>query len=111
MKDLTPNMRDSERNQQGRVSAPWPPAGFSKKEARILRFYRQDRERRFIGRTRIEAFGFLRAFFKWLLAKRINLLSVRTDDILAYQAALYGARKKDGKPYAQATHSAHLHAI
>lgn len=92
-------------------SAPWPPPGFSKKEARILRFYRQDRERRFVGRTRTEAFGFLRAFFKWLLAKHINLLSVRTDDILAYQGALYAARKKDGKPYAQATHSAHLHAI
>ena len=94
-----------------KAPAPWPPQGLSQKAARALRLYREERERRFAGRTRIEAFGFLRAFIRWLEARQLDLLDVRPDDIVAYQSAFYAGRKKDGKPYAAATHSTHLHAI
>ena len=41
----------------------------------------------------------MRAFVGWLVARGIELASVRTSDLLAHQAELAQARKKDGKPY------------
>ncbi len=94
-----------------RAAGPWPPEGLSRKASRALRLYGEDRERRFVGRTRLGVLGFLRAFLRWLDSRQIDPLDVRVDDVLAYQGALYAARKRDGKPYAAETHSAHLHAI
>src|SRR5438309_10459556 len=78
-------------NQQGSVSA---------RTKRLVRLYGDDLEVRFAERTACEYLALVRSFLAWLDARGIDLVAVRTDDLLAYQSGLYAARKKGGRPYA-----------
>jgi len=89
--DLTPNPPLRHENQQGSVSA---------RTKRLVRLYCDDLEVRFAERTAHEYMALVRSFLAWLDAHGIDLVGVRTDDLLAYQSDLYAARKKDGRPYA-----------
>jgi len=97
--DLTPNPPPRHENQQGSVSA---------RTKRLVRLYGDDLEVRFAERTAREYLALVRAFLAWLDAHGIDLVAVRTDDLLAYQSDLYAARKKDGRPYAVASQAQHL---
>jgi len=81
-------------NQQGSVSA---------RTKRLVRLYGDDLEARFAERTAREYMALVRSFLLWLDSRGIDLVAVRTDDLLAYQSGLYAARKKDGRPYAVST--------
>ena len=41
----------------------------------------------------------VRVLLTWLTDRHLELVNVRSDDLLAYQAALLSARKQDGTPY------------
>lgn len=73
-----------------------------------MRLYGEDLEVRFAERTAREYLATVRNFLAWLDARGIDLVSVRTDDLLAYQSDLYAARKKDGRPYAVASQAQYL---
>jgi integrase/recombinase XerD len=53
----------------------------------------------------------IHVFLAWLEARGLDLHEVRTEDLMAYQADLYAARKKDGKPYAASSHHGRLIAL
>jgi integrase/recombinase XerD len=89
-------------SQQGSVSA---------RTERLLQLYREDLEVRFAERTAHEYMASVRSFLAWLDAHGIDLVSVRTDDLLAYQSGLYAARKKDGRPYALASQAQYLTVV
>jgi integrase/recombinase XerD len=86
-------------NQQGSLSP---------RTRRLVRLYGEDLEARFAERTAREYLAVVRSFLAWLDARGIDLVSVRTDDLLAYQSDLYAARKKDGRPYAVASQAQYL---
>lgn len=91
------------------------PAGevqpLSKKTARLLKLYTQDLEVRFAERTAPEYLAASRAFLAWLNARGVDLVEARPDDLLAYQSALYAARRRDGRPYAVTTQADRLIAV
>jgi integrase/recombinase XerD len=101
-KAMTSKPRNREQNQRGRVSA---------KTARLLALYEDDLHLRFAERTGEGYLGCLKVFFAWLASKEIELPQVRTDDVEAYLQHLYALRKKDGRPFAIGTQTAHLTAI
>jgi integrase/recombinase XerD len=80
----------------------------SARTKRLVRLYREDVEVRFAERTAKEYVRMVHSFLAWLEARGVELSEARTDDLLAYQGALYGARKKDGRPYAAASQAQHL---
>lgn len=97
--ELTPNPPPRHENQQGSVSA---------RTKRLVRLYGDDLEVRFAERTAREYMALARSFLLWLDARGIDLVAVRTDDLLAYQSDRYAARKKDGRPYAVSSQAQYL---
>jgi len=88
---MTQNMRNRGGTQQGSLST---------KVARLLAQYEEDASLRYGFHTLRGYVQHVRAFVvEWLAARGIDLASVRTTDLLAHQAELAQARKKDGKPY------------
>jgi integrase/recombinase XerD len=75
----------------------------SARTKRLVSLYRDDLEVRFAERTAREYMSLVLSFLAWLDGRGIELVAVRTDDLLAYQSDLYAARKKDGRPYAVST--------
>jgi integrase/recombinase XerD len=71
----------------------------SAKTDKLLVQYAEDASLRFGLHTLRGYLHHVRAFLAWLLERGIELVSVRTSDLLAHQAELAQARKKDGKPY------------
>jgi integrase/recombinase XerD len=94
LRGMTPKSPPRHENQQGSVSA---------RTKRLVRLYGDDLEARFVERTASGYIALVRSFLAWLDERGIDLVSVRTDDLLAYQSHLYAARKKDGRPYAVAS--------
>ena len=74
-------------------------ARFSKKTARLRQLYEDEISARYGARTVEGYLAHVDAFLAWLLKSGLDLLGVRTDDLLEYQSALVLARKKDGNPY------------
>lgn len=69
------------------------------KTARLLKLYEDDLDVRYGERTAPEYLAHVRSFLAWLEARGLDLVDVRTDDLLAYQNDLHAARKRDGKLY------------
>lgn len=90
VKEITPNPRRCEQNQRGSVSA---------KTRRLLKLYQDDIRVRYYERTVEGYLAHVQAFLVWLLPRGVDLVGVRTDDLLSYQSALVSARKRDGSPY------------
>lgn len=98
-KGIGPNPPTCHENQGGRVSA---------KTRRLLKLYAEDIEVRFTERSATQYLATVRRFLGWLERRGIDLVEVRTDDLLAFQSDLYAARKSDGSPYAVASQSYYL---
>jgi integrase/recombinase XerD len=90
LKELTPNPPPRHGNHGATLSA---------KTGRLIEQYEEDASLRFSSHTLRGYLFHVRAFTAWLAARGIELSSVRTSDLLAHQAELAQARKKDGKPY------------
>lgn len=99
---MTANMRKREESQRGIVSA---------KTKRLLTLYAEDLGVRYGERTAAGYRGQVRAFLGWLQERGIELSEVRTEDLHAYETALYAARKPDGKPYSMGAQANRLVAI
>lgn len=92
-------------------STPLHRARAFAKAASLLKLFEDQLYVRFALRT---ASGYMRAvgaYLAWLADRGILLVDARTDDILAYQADLLAARKKDGRPYSTADRIHRLSAI
>lgn len=99
---MSPNPPLRHRSHGGTVSA---------KTRRLLQLYAQDLEVRFTERSAVQYLAIVRSFLAWLQCRGIDLVEVRTDDLLAYQTDLYAARKPDGTPYAISSQSSALIVI
>jgi len=95
-------MRDSEQNQQGSVS---------RKTARLIRLYEEDLQVRYGDRTSAGYRCHVRAFLAWLVARKLDLLEVRTEDLHIYEQDLNAERKPDGKPYSIGAQANRLTAV
>jgi integrase/recombinase XerD len=78
---------------------------------RVLRLYEEDLRVRYGELTVKSYLGHVRAWLSWLEARGLGLLDVRSDDLLAYQSALYGLKKRDGRPYSTGFHTNRLKAL
>jgi integrase/recombinase XerD len=78
---------------------PTQQGSLSAKVTRLLKEYEEDASLRYGYHTLRGYLQHVRGFIEWLVARGIELASVRTSDLLAHQAELAQARKKDGKPY------------
>lgn len=92
-------------NQQGSVS------GVSRKTARLIRLYEEDLQVRYGDRTSSGYRGHVRAFLAWLVARKLDLLEVRTEDLHVYEQDLNAERKPDGKPYSIGAQANRLTAV
>jgi len=110
IKELGPNPPPRHGCQQGSVFAPWPRE-CSKKLLRLLTAYRDDAFVRYGERTAEGYLRYLGRFVAWMLARGIEAGQARTEDLQAYQAALYGAKTREGRPYSVGAQINHLHAI
>jgi integrase/recombinase XerD len=104
--EKTPKPPPRHRNQQGRVSA-----GASRKARRLLRLYDEHCTVRYAPRTAEQYRFHIDRFLLWLSELGLELADVRTDDLLAYQSALYAESRPDGKPYAVGYHSHRISAV
>jgi len=100
--DITPNPPPRHGSQRGSVSA---------KTARLLKLYAEALRVSCAERTAPQYVAEIHVFLDWLEARGLDLHEVRTEDLMAYQADLYAARKKDGKPYAASSHHGRLIAL
>jgi integrase/recombinase XerD len=106
IKQIAPNPRTCEQNQQGSVSA-----GFSPKTRRLLALYEDDLHQRFAERTAEGYLGHVRFFLAWLQRRGLELASVKTEDLAAHQSDLLALRKDDGRPYSVGFQQNRLSAI
>jgi integrase/recombinase XerD len=70
--------------------------------SKALRLYQEQLEVRYGPRTVDQYLMHVRAFLGWLEQAGIGLLEVRSQDLAAYQGALYAQRRGDGRPYSAA---------
>lgn len=75
----------------------------SKKAGEVLQAFEDDAALRYAGETLRNYRYELVRFLSWLDAEGIELASVRTSDLAAFQSHLLKARKKDGAAYATGT--------
>ncbi|NJR72404.1 MAG: site-specific integrase, partial [Gammaproteobacteria bacterium] len=68
---------------------------------RLLKLYDDDLAVRFAARTRVAYSADVLFFLDWLEERGLTFSDVRASDLMAYQADMQAARKKDGKPYSQ----------
>ncbi|MFQ5923720.1 MAG: tyrosine-type recombinase/integrase, partial [Anaerolineales bacterium] len=66
---------------------------------------------RYGERTGPEYLSHVKAFLRWLSERAVELGEVRTEDLQAYQSALYTMRKPNGKPYSLGAQGNRLRAI
>lgn len=101
-KEMTPKPPPRHANQQGSVSA---------KVARVLELFRDDLESRYAERTVPEYLTHVGGFLLWLDRRGLELVEVRTDDVLAYQKDLASMRKRDGKLYSLGFQASRLNVV
>jgi integrase/recombinase XerD len=99
MKEITPKSPPRHGNQQASVSAT---------TARLLKLYEEEALVRYAPRTVPNYRRQVRRLLAWLEERGLGLAQVRTDDLLAYQTALYARRRQDGRPF---TSGAHKNAV
>jgi len=93
-------------NQRGGVSAP-----ADGKLTKLFEAYEEALWVRHAARTVPAYLADVRALLGWLEEHGIELQSVRTQDLLAYQADLLAARKTDGTPYSASLHTNRVTAM
>mgnify|MGYP001587697543 CR=1 FL=1 len=76
------------------MSAPLP-----QKTRHLLKLYEDDLAFRYERKTGAAYLRRAQSFLDWLGARGVELSAVRTEDVHAYQSALYARRKKSGRPY------------
>jgi integrase/recombinase XerD len=77
----------------------------------LLELYEDQLRVRYAARTVPAYLADVRVFLCWLEGRGLSLSDVKTADLLAYQADLMAARKKDGKPYSVSIHTNRLTAV
>jgi len=88
------------------VSAPLP-----QKTRHLLKLYEDDLAFRYERKTGAAYLGRAQSFLDWLGARGVELSAVRTEDVHAYQSALYARRKKSGRPYSAGDQKNRVKAI
>jgi integrase/recombinase XerD len=83
----------------------------SARTARLLKLYSDHLRVRLSERTAGNYLTYAQAFVSWLEARGVGLAEARTEDLHAYQAHLYAARKLDGTPYSLGNQSNRLSAL
>ena len=78
---------------------PTQQGSLSAKRDRLLSEYEEDLHLRMSPHTIRGYLQHAKVFLDWLEEKGIDLASARTSDLLANQAEIAAAKKKDGKPY------------
>lgn len=76
-------------------------AAVASKTDRLLKLFDDYLAVRFAARTRVAYSADVLFFLDWLDERGLTFSDARTSDLLAYQADMQAARKKDGKPYSQ----------
>lgn len=99
---MTSNPPLRHQNQQGSVSA--------RRTEALMRRFEEDLRVRHAALTAGNYRGHVQSWLAWL-GEETNLADVRTDDLLAYQSALYAMRKPDGRPYSGGFHVNRLKAL
>jgi integrase/recombinase XerD len=102
VKEMTPKSRKREQNQQGSLSA---------KTARLLKLYEDDLAVRYRPRTGPAFLAAVRFFLRWLHARGVALLDVRTADLQTYQSDLLTMTNCYGKPYSLSSQNGFLVAL
>ena len=105
VKQMTPNPRTREQNQQATMSA------LGRKTRRLIRVYEEHLAVRYSERTAEGYLADVRAFLCWIVLRGIELAEVRTGDLEAYQAELASARKADGRLYSLSVQSHRITAL
>jgi integrase/recombinase XerD len=83
----------------------------SPKVKKLLGLYEDHLHVRYGERTAPDYLSFAMSFLSWLQDRGVDLFSVRPSDLVAYQSALYAARKEDGKPYAMGSQANRLKGV
>jgi integrase/recombinase XerD len=83
----------------------------SPKVKKLLKLYEDHLQVRYGERTAPEYLAFAASFLSWLKDRGVDLFSLRPGDLVAYQSALYAARKEDGKPYAMGSQANRLKGV
>lgn len=86
-------------------------ASVSGRLRRLIGLYEDDLHLRCAPRTAESYLSHLLAFLAWLKERGLDLLSVRREDLTAYQSALFAFRKKDARPYSARYQSTRLSAL
>jgi integrase/recombinase XerD len=96
-------------NQQGSVSARRDSP--AERTRHLLRLYRDDLCARYSPLTVVRYLAGVRTFLAWLEEHHLSLASLRTEDVLAYQSALFALRQKNGRPLGLSTQHARVIAV
>jgi len=87
------------------------PLHLPPKTARLMKLYEEDLHVRY-GKLTVKSYlGHVRAWLAWLVEQGGRVSDVRAEDLLAYQSALYGQKKRDGRPYSAGFHTNRLKAL
>jgi len=102
VKEITPKPPPRHQNQQ---------ASLSPRTAKLVGEYEEDLQLRFSPQTIRGYLQHAREVLAWLASRGVDLSSVRTSDLLANQAELMAAKRRDGKPYSTGYHQNHVSAM
>lgn len=81
------------------MSPPSVPVKLDRKTALVLKQYEDHLHVRYAEKTARGYLTVLRQHLAWLVSRGLTLLTVRSQDLAAYQTALVALRKADGRPY------------
>jgi integrase/recombinase XerD len=102
MSEMAISLRNRGGNQLGSVSP---------KTQKVLKLYEDHLQVRFGERTAPEYLSLAGTFLVWLEDRGVDLFAVRPSDLVAYQSALYAARKGDGTPYAMGSQANRIKGV
>jgi len=83
----------------------------SPKTARLLKLYDDDTHVRLRETSASAYLARVNFFVSWLDDRGLDMISVREDDLLAYQTMLLGMRKKNGRPFSVGSHVNYILAV
>lgn len=76
-----------------------------------MKLFEDDLRVRYASRTATAYPADVGVFLRWLGARGVGLLDVKTEDVLAYQSALFAQRQRNGKPYSLSVQQGRLVAV